>query len=53
MFGVEGSWTLWATCPRVTGVCAVPSLGKVYASVPGHHHIAVIDAATLKHIGVL
>lgn len=34
--------------PRVTGVWAVPALGKVYASVPGHHHVAVIDAATLK-----
>jgi DNA-binding beta-propeller fold protein YncE len=34
--------------PRVTGVCAVPVLGKVYASVPGHRHVAVIDAATLQ-----
>lgn len=34
--------------PRVTGVWAVPALGKVYASVPGHHHVAVIDMATLK-----
>ena len=34
--------------PRVTGVWAVPALGKVYASVPGHHHVAVIDGATLK-----
>ncbi len=34
--------------PRVTGVCCVPALGKVYASVPGHHHVAVIDARTLK-----
>ena len=34
--------------PRMTGVCAVPTLGKVYASVPGHHHVAVIDARTLR-----
>src|SRR5207244_222489 len=27
--------------PRITGVCSVPALGKVYASVPGHHHVAV------------
>jgi len=29
---------------RVTGVWAVPTLGKVYASVPGNHQVAVIDA---------
>ena len=34
--------------PRVTGVWAVPALGKIYASVPGHHHVAVIDARTLS-----
>lgn len=34
--------------PRVTGVCAVPALGKIYASVPGHRYVAVIDAATLR-----
>ena len=36
-----------ADLPRVTGICCVPALGKVYASVPGHHHVAVIDARTL------
>jgi len=25
----------------------VPSLGKVYASVPGHEHVAIVDARTL------
>jgi len=34
--------------PRTTGVLSVPALGKVYASVPGHHHVAVIDASTLR-----
>lgn len=34
--------------PRVTGVCAVPSLGKIYTSVPGRHDVAVIDAHTLS-----
>lgn len=34
--------------PRITGVWAVPALGKVYASVPGHHHVAIIDAHTLR-----
>jgi len=34
--------------PRTTGVWSVPALGKVYASVPGHHHVAVIDAHTLR-----
>jgi DNA-binding beta-propeller fold protein YncE len=34
--------------PRMTGVCAVPELGKVYASVTGAHHVAVIDARTLR-----
>ncbi|HEU5219977.1 MAG TPA: YncE family protein [Gemmatimonadales bacterium] len=29
--------------PRVTGVWVVPELRKLYASVPGHHHVAVID----------
>jgi YVTN family beta-propeller protein len=34
--------------PRITGVWPVPTLGKVYASVPGHHYVAVIDAGTLR-----
>ena len=34
--------------PKVTGVCAVPALAKVYASVAGDHEVAVIDAATLR-----
>jgi len=34
--------------PRVTGVWAVPALGKVYASVPGKHSVAVIDARSLS-----
>jgi len=33
--------------PRVTGVWCVPALGKVYASVPGHQHVAIIDTKTL------
>jgi len=33
--------------PRITGVWSVPALGKVFASVPGHHHVAVIDPTTL------
>src|SRR5438105_9266093 len=40
--------------PRTTGVCAVPALGKVYASIPGKHYVAVIDARTLRveaHVG--
>jgi len=36
--------------PNVTGVWAVPALGKVYASVPGQRHVAVIDARTLRVI---
>jgi DNA-binding beta-propeller fold protein YncE len=34
--------------PRVTGVWAVPALGTIYASVPGKHSVAVIDARTLR-----
>jgi DNA-binding beta-propeller fold protein YncE len=34
--------------PRVTGVWAVPSLGKVYASVPGRRQVVVIDDRTLQ-----
>ena len=34
--------------PRVTGVRAVPSLGKVYASIPGRRQVAIIDARTLR-----
>jgi DNA-binding beta-propeller fold protein YncE len=37
-----------ADLPRVTGVWAVPELGKVYASVPARHKVAVIDAHTLS-----
>src|SRR5215470_7271903 len=32
--------------PRVTGVWCVPSLGKVYASVPGDTLVAIIDTKT-------
>jgi len=34
--------------PRVTGVLAVPALGKIYASVPGKHDVVAIDARTLR-----
>lgn len=34
--------------PRTTGVWSVPALGKVYCSVPGHHHVAILDARTLR-----
>jgi len=34
--------------PGVTGVWAVPALGRVYASVTGLHQVAVIDARTLQ-----
>jgi len=34
--------------PRVTGVWAVPALGEVFASVPGRHSVAVIDARALS-----
>lgn len=37
-----------ADLPRATGVWCVPALGKVYVSVPGHHHVAVIDVRTLQ-----
>jgi DNA-binding beta-propeller fold protein YncE len=36
--------------PGVTGVWAVPALGRVYASVTGLHHVAVIDAGTMRVI---
>jgi len=39
--------------PRITGVCSVPALGKVYASVPGRHEVAVVDARTLRVEGRL
>ena len=42
--------------PGVTGVWAVPALGRVYASVTGLHHVASIDARTLQvtdRIGVI
>ena len=34
--------------PGVTGVWAVPELHKIYASVTGRHHVAVIDADSLR-----
>ena len=34
--------------PRVTGVWVVPELHKLYASVTGHHHVAVIDVPALS-----
>ncbi len=34
--------------PGVTGVWVVPELHKIYASVTGHHYVAVIDADSLK-----
>ena len=37
-----------AGLPGVTGVWAVPALGRVYASVTGLHQVAVIDAHTLQ-----
>jgi len=33
--------------PRVTGVWVVPELHKLYASVTGHHHVAVISLPDL------
>lgn len=39
--------------PRITGVRAVPALGKVYASVPGHHQVAVIDARSLRIVATV
>jgi len=39
--------------PRVTGVRAVPDLGKVYASVTGRHEVAVIDGRRLSVLGRL
>lgn len=37
--------------PRITGVLAVPQEHRVYASVPGDHRLAVVDAATLRSVG--
>jgi len=34
--------------PGVTGVWAVPALGRVYASVSRSHHVAAIDAGTMQ-----
>lgn len=34
--------------PGVTGVLAVPELGRVYAAVTGDHQVAVLDARTLN-----
>ena len=50
VFDVEGRKVVGTVgdLPRVTGVWSVPALGKIYASVPGHHHVAVIDARTLR-----
>jgi DNA-binding beta-propeller fold protein YncE len=45
-----GSRTVEATIdglPRITGVWAVPALGKVFASVPGDHQVAIVDAHSL------
>jgi DNA-binding beta-propeller fold protein YncE len=39
--------------PGVTGVLAVPAVGKIYASVTGLHQVAVIDAATLRVVARL
>jgi len=39
--------------PGVTGVWAVPALGRVYASVSRLHHVAVIDAGTLQVVARL
>jgi len=39
--------------PGVTGVWAVPALGRVYASVSRLHHVAVIDASTLQVVARL
>ena len=32
----------------VTGVLAVPELHRVFASVAGHHEVAVVDTESLK-----
>ena len=42
-----------AGLPRVTGVLAVPELGKVYASVTGRDDVAVIDARSDRIIARL
>ena len=34
--------------PGVTGICVVRALGKMYVSVPGYHHVAIIDLHTLS-----
>lgn len=34
--------------PGVTGVWEVPALHKLYASVTGHHQVAIIDADSLR-----
>lgn len=34
--------------PRVTGVLAVPAVGRVYASVAGGHELAILEPATLE-----
>jgi DNA-binding beta-propeller fold protein YncE len=39
--------------PGVTGVWAVPSLGRVYASVTRLHHVAVIDDRTLQIVAMV
>jgi DNA-binding beta-propeller fold protein YncE len=39
--------------PMVTGVLAVPELGRVFASVAGDHRVAIIDAQTRQVIARL
>ena len=34
--------------PRVTGVLAIPSMGRVYASIAGRHELAIVNPATLE-----
>ena len=50
VFDLAGQRTLGVVrgLPGVTGIWAVPELGKVYASVTGRQQVAVIDAHTLR-----
>src|SRR5919112_1373702 len=34
--------------PGITGVLAVPTLGRVYAPVTGRHEVVVLESATLR-----
>jgi DNA-binding beta-propeller fold protein YncE len=34
--------------PGITGVLAVPTLGRVYAAVTGRHEVVVLESATLR-----